>query len=164
MKPAPLRISGALLAVALALPWVVHGQAGQPGQETGAESGSETLRLKVGESARTRDGALRIGFSNVSADSRCPRGEQCIRAGDATVQIWLQPAHGNAQGDPQVRRELRELRSADPQSVSRAFGRDLRLVSLDPYPIAGQTVSPQAYVATLSVARSLHGEESGTDR
>ena len=50
----------------------------------------KNFSLRAGESAQTRDGALRIGFDGVTADSRCPKGEQCVRAGEVSVRVWVQ--------------------------------------------------------------------------
>jgi hypothetical protein len=50
----------------------------------------ESFQLNVGESVQIEAEALQIGFEDVSGDSRCPKGEQCIWEGDATVRVWLQ--------------------------------------------------------------------------
>jgi hypothetical protein len=95
--------------------------------------------LRAGQSALTADGTLRIGFEGVSADSRCPKGERCVWAGDATVRVWLQ--RGAAARIPL------ELHTAP--AVARAGPAPVRLVSLEPQPVSGRVLAPHEHVATL---------------
>ncbi|MDC8770229.1 hypothetical protein [Roseateles albus] len=97
---------------------------------------------------------LRIGFEGVSADSRCPKGEQCIWAGDATVRVWLQQGTGP--------KELRELNAAEGLAqTAYAYGYALRLLSLAPYPVSGKAIAASDYVLTLKLWR---GEPANTER
>ncbi|MEO5698508.1 MAG: hypothetical protein ABIQ60_15405 [Burkholderiaceae bacterium] len=105
---------------------------------------SQAFSLKVGESARTADGAWVIGFDGVPADSRCPKGEQCVWAGDATVRVWTQRP-----GGPKQMRELHTAPSA-PRAGDTPGGA-LRLVRLDPTPITGKAIAQRDYVATLAL-------------
>lgn len=110
-----------------------------------------SFSLRAGESAQVRDGILRVGFEGVSADSRCPKGEQCIRAGDATVRVWLQRGSGP--------REPLELHAAPgPAQALRVLDQELRLLRLDPYPVTGRPVSKQDYVVTLALEPRLSSE------
>jgi hypothetical protein len=43
--------------------------------------------LKVGEHASVDGVSIRVGFDSVTADSRCPMGAMCIRAGEAVVKL-----------------------------------------------------------------------------
>lgn len=101
------------------------------------------VQLKPGESAATADGTLRVGFEAVTADSRCPKNVQCVRAGDATVRIWLQ--RGGAA------REWRELHTSTGRTRE-APDPGLRLLRLEPLPLAERVPDPRAYVATLELA------------
>jgi hypothetical protein len=104
----------------------------------------KNLSLRVGESAQARSGDLRVGFVGVSSDSRCPKGVQCVWAGDATVQVWLQQGSGP--------REVRELHTAAGRAQSAtALGHVVQLVSLEPYPVANQAIKPSDYVATITL-------------
>jgi hypothetical protein len=104
----------------------------------------ERLQLQVGEAASADRQALRIGFLSVTADSRCAKGEVCVWEGDATVRLWLQRAGGA--------REERELHTSS-RAAHAAQYEDwwVRLVLLEPYPIAGRAIAPADYVATLQV-------------
>jgi hypothetical protein len=104
---------------------------------------SESFSLKVGDSAQTADGALRIGFEGVTADSRCPKGVQCMWAGDAVVRLWLQRGAGQKQV-----RELHTARGAT--QAAPAPDQDVQLLRLEPYPVAGKTLGPADYVLTLT--------------
>jgi hypothetical protein len=106
----------------------------------------QDFSLKAGESAQTLDGALRIGFDGVTADSRCPKGEQCIRAGDANALVWIQQGAGP--------KETRELRTApDAAQSGRVLDHFIRLVRLDPIAVAGKAIAKSEYVATLRLSR-----------
>lgn len=115
------------------------GCAAGPGQPLPLEPG-RAVSLKVGDSARTADGALHIGFEAVGADSRCPRGEQCVWAGDATVRLWLQRPGGARQ-----RFELHTaagLGQAAPEP-------GVRLLRLEPAPVSGRALAARDYTVTL---------------
>ena len=123
-------------AILLTLCWAACSAAG-PDQPLAIEAG-KTFALRAGESAQTGDAALRIGFDSVSADSRCPKGERCVWAGDATVRIWLQRRSGA--------KEWLELHSANGD------GPGVRLVRLDPSPVTGKVLAQRDYVATLALS------------
>lgn len=92
---------------------------------------------------------LRVGFDAVTADSRCPKGERCVWAGEATLRVWLQSGSSARQT-----RELK-LRPGMPaaEQAVQVQGNELRLLSLDPAPSSGRTLAAQDYTATLSVSR-----------
>ncbi len=124
-----------------------HGRA----EHGGAHRAGQDFSLRAGESAQTRDGALRIGFDGVTADSRCPKGEQCIRAGDANALVWIQQGSG-----PKEKRELRTAPDA-AQSV-RVLDHFIRLVRLDPIAVTGKAIAKSEYVATLRLSRTSPNE------
>ncbi len=111
----------------------------------------KAFSLRVGEAAKTADGALHVGFEQVTADSRCPRGEQCVWAGDATARVWLQQGTG-----PRLPRELHTAPGA--QQATRLAGYELHLNRLDPYPTSGRVVAPDAAVVTLTLSRATQPE------
>lgn len=118
-------------------------------QKTFAPGTAFTLR--VGEQALSRDKRLVIGFEAVLSDSRCPKGEQCIVAGDATVRIWSQNGSGP--------RETRDLRAAVGVGQSAPVqGQELRLLRLDPVPVTGRVIDQGAYFVTLQWGRASASE------
>lgn len=138
-----MKLAAALTATALA--WTACSIAG-PSAPLSIEPG-KSFSLRPGESAQTADAALQVGFEGVTADSRCPKGTQCVWAGDATVRIWVQRGSGP--------REARELHAAPSATQAlRVMDHELRLVRLEPYPLAGKAPTPADYVATLTLARA----------
>ena len=65
-------------------------------QQTGAPEPAlgRPFDVKAAEVATIQ--GLHITFEGVSDDSRCPRGAQCVWAGDATVAVTLRPPKGAA--------------------------------------------------------------------
>jgi hypothetical protein len=106
--------------------------------------------LRVGESTRIAGAPLVVGFDGVRADSRCPKGERCVWAGDAIVRVWLQRP-----GEPKTPLELHTATNARPADTA-ASG--LRVVRLEPVPISGKPIAPADYVVTLAI----DGEPSST--
>jgi hypothetical protein len=114
----------------------------------------ERFVLEIGDSVEVASELLQIGLENVTADSRCPKGEQCIREGEATVQLWLRKA-GEA-------KETRELRSSSrDEGGSIYLGDEVKLLRLDPYPVSGRAIERGDYRATLEVT---HGSADTPDR
>jgi hypothetical protein len=133
--------------------------AGSPGWNPRSESataeavgvaGSE-IRVGVGETARTANGALEVTFVGVLSDSRCPRGEACVWEGDAVVLLRLRAAEAD---------EEAELHTAarGPRAAYVAGWR-VELLDLQPSPVTGQPMHPEAYTAALRVTRG-HGPDA----
>ena len=106
----------------------------------------QTFKLKPGGVAVVQDEELQVGFDRVLADSRCPRGAQCITEGEAKIRIWLsQPPRGRAEHELQT--------TPLPAAEAPYEGYRIRLVALDPYPQIDRTIRARDYVATLVVTR-----------
>jgi hypothetical protein len=104
----------------------------------------QDFRLARGETAAVGPDGLTVRFAAVVEDSRCPMGVQCIRAGEAKVQLTLR-VPGAGEDDLILATE-----GGQPRYASFA-GYDVRLVELDP-PRRTDVAHP-AYVATLRVTR-----------
>ena len=111
------------------------------------------IQLHIGQSARIAVADIEAGFVAVTADSRCGKDEVCVWEGDAIVRIWLQ--------QPSEARQEHELHtnSLEPNSAIYA-GYSIRLVTLTPPAVAGRSIAPAEYVATLQVTRGLSGKEN----
>ena len=117
---------------------------------TGAE-----IQLQAGQSTRVVAASFKIAFTGVAADSRCAKGETCIWEGSATVQLTVTSAAG-AQD-----LELHTAARSGPRAA--AYGEwVIRLVALEPIPVAGREIVRDAYVATLRVERGAADSETGT--
>jgi hypothetical protein len=140
-----------------------------PAQPARAEPG-QTFSLKAGESARAEGGAWEIGFEGVTADSRCPKGERCVWAGDATVRVWLKKAGGvrtaselhtapNVPSAPNATNSSNAPNAPNAPNVPTADAPriTLRLVRLDPPALAGRPIAKGDYVATLALERDAPG-------
>ncbi len=137
-----MRGTGLALATVLAWTIVRIGGSSEPGPVTLGES----FVLRIGQSARIEAEALHVGFEDVPADSRCPKGEQCVWEGDATVRVWLRKAT-----EPKETLELHTSSKAD-RAVS-ALGYEVLLLRVDPYPVSGRTIARGDYAATLELTR-----------
>jgi hypothetical protein len=101
--------------------------------------------LHVGQTASVAGVSSDVTFRGVQADSRCPSGTQCVQAGNA--EVLLEVATGG--GAP----VSITLNSTTPPREKALGNGILRLVSLSPTPLAGTTIEPSSYVATLCVCR-----------
>src|SRR5919197_2419394 len=52
----------------------------------------ESFAIKIGQSVTFASEGLELAFETVVSDSRCPRGVQCIRAGEATIRFAVEKA------------------------------------------------------------------------
>jgi hypothetical protein len=106
----------------------------------------EPFELPVGQAASIEDELLVVSFQAVTADSRCPIGVLCIRAGEAVVSL-------EARRLPSTTAPL--VLKTDPQSetTGRFQSYEIELVELKPHPRLGETIDPGQYVATLLVRR-----------
>lgn len=110
---------------------------------------NKNLVLSVGQEASTADGKLKIKFVAVAEDSRCPKGVNCIWAGNARVMLQV----GKTQG-AQAKLELNTSPREATNGAGGGYGEYLiKLVEVAPYPVAGQTIKPGSYAVTLSVSK-----------
>ena len=90
---------------------------------------SEKIGLGINEEATTDDGKLSIKPVSVK-DSRCPKNVNCIRAGEAFVELWLK-----------TRNKEETIKMATPASPKMGGsdrvvfdGYSIQLVNVTPYP------------------------------
>jgi hypothetical protein len=132
-------------SLAYVLSFVACATAGSPAAP-GSVKLNQSFTLKVGTSTSVDGEGIQVGFETVVSDSRCPKGAQCIVAGDATIRVWL--ARGSQA------RETRELKTAPPNATQAVIDPyRLTLSALTPEPTIDGTPRPSDYVATLVVAR-----------
>ena len=101
--------------------------------------------LHVGQSASVAGVSSLVTFRSVANDSRCPAGTQCVQAGNAEVLLGVSVSGG-------APASVTLNTTATPRERPLGTG-ILRLVSLSPTPLAGTTIAPSSYVATLCVCR-----------
>jgi hypothetical protein len=102
-----------------------------------------TVTLALGERVIARAPDLPVRFADVSEDSRCPEGVNCVWAGRATVQIEV--GDGEA---PTVALEV----GGEPRVVR---GLALAAEALDPYPRAEAATRSEDYRLRLRIERAF---------
>ena len=110
----------------------------------GGASLNKEFKLRFGGDTAVGDG-LKVKFSALVEDSRCPKGVDCIWEGNAKIRVELVGA-----GKQPASFELNT--NVEPKTASCA-GYEISLVKLDPYPNADARPKEKDYVATLSVRR-----------
>jgi hypothetical protein len=133
------RLSAALLLGSLA--WTACSVAGPAA--TKAVAAEQVVSLQAGESAELTGAGLRVGFERVVSDSRCPKGVQCIRAGEAVVRLWLQRGAGP--------RQSVDMQLPPVQGVGGAVPDDVQLLRLEPAPVGERPIVASAYTLTLQL-------------
>lgn len=101
--------------------------------------------LKPGEQAIVTDAGVKISFSLVKEDSRCPKGVNCIWAGNGKILLKV--------GKAKEKAAEMELNTGIEPHQQRFQNYDIKLVGLDPYPEKDITIKRGQYVATLLVSR-----------
>ena len=135
----------AVQVLGFALACAAQSGSGNPAGPSQATPG-EMFKLTAGGVAVVQGEDLQVGFDRVLADSRCPRGAQCITEGEAIIRVWLsKPPRGRAE---------HELQTTPPSAAEALYeGYRIRLVALEPYPQVDRTIRASDYVATLLVTR-----------
>ncbi len=103
------------------------------------------------QAARFPRNAVELFFRRVASDSRCPRGVQCVTAGDAVVTLEGRVMKGYPESFD-VRLPGGEA-ATDSTVWTRWQGYRIRMVKLDPEPVAGRTPDSLAYAVTLLVEK-----------
>ena len=103
------------------------------------------FEIKFGQQVAIKGERLRIDFSRVAEDSRCPEGVQCIWAGNGKIILRLTKV-GRRSANLTLNTNL------DPKQNSYR-GYEVKLVGLNPYPKQGAPIRKRDYVATVVVSR-----------
>ena len=106
----------------------------------------QSFTLKPGDSVVVGAERVTVAFDRVTADSRCPRDVQCIRAGDATVLVRIAR---NGQPDGPV-----ELKTTPGGATSTMGAFTLTLNELQPVPRAAQPTQAPEYRATFVLSKA----------
>jgi hypothetical protein len=109
-----------------------------------AQLGRE-FTLRVGEQVLITDAGLKISFSLVHEDSRCPKGVTCIWAGNGKVSMKVS-RNGAKPVDVELNTNL------EPKE-HRFQDYNIKLVGLNPYPQKDVKIKRGQYVATLIVTK-----------
>ena len=110
----------------------------------------QPFTLEIGQSAVVQNEGIRIYFVNVSADSRCPSGVQCIWAGEAVINLEAEKGG-----------QMKEVVLSFPGKPRyRLFEKyDLEITSIEPYPKEGQEINLWEYKAAFIITEAKSGSE-----
>lgn len=118
-----------------------------------SEAGSEPARVRLGQEFKLRVGqraaveGLRVRFTAVANDSRCPADVTCVWAGNAEVQIEAEA------GGSRERLKLNTHGGDKFPKKSRHRQYSIGLVSLSPHPRTDSKTGAADYVATLVIRK-----------
>jgi hypothetical protein len=117
-----------------------------PGDSSGnaAELG-KPFTLAIGEQASLDGGKLAVRFVSVAEDSRCPKNEQCVWAGNARVDLEVRVGSATP-----VSVSLDTNKGAQDAEVD---GYSIALEGLAPEPVGGRGIGATEYRVTLSSGR-----------
>ena len=101
-----------------------------------------TFQLGLGQTATVTGSNVRITFTRVSEDSRCPVDVTCVWAGDAKIELSV--AHDGSA-------EKRTISITEPNNVVSVGDLTIRFVALAPVPRQSEPSSSRAYVAQLTI-------------
>ncbi len=99
----------------------------------------DNIDIRLGTTIEIPDDSTRVTFTDVTSDSRCPTGAQCVWAGEAVVLFTV----GSNQ---QV-----SLTLGTDASKATVIVRDKQftIVALKPQPKVNETIAKGDYVATI---------------
>ena len=107
---------------------------------------ADSVKVRVGQTIVVEN--IRIRFTAVESDSRCPMDAICVWAGDAVANIVVEqncacesPAFG-----------LKLHTHLEPHG-GEAYGFRIELLQLQPYPRASSSIKPDAYSAWLRIKK-----------
>lgn len=105
--------------------------------------------VRVGQEVSVADQKLIVKFVSVPEDSRCPKGVNCIWAGNVRVLLHVTKAKSKP-----VKVELNLNPRDFPDGEAGGYGDyKIKLVKVDPYPVADQQIKAGDYTATLSISK-----------
>ncbi len=117
----------------------------QPASLTKEARLDQEFEIKLGQEVWIKKEGLKVSFSNVTEDSRCPTGVDCIWAGNGKVVLKLSKVR--------KRTAWMNLNTGVDPKQDDYRGYEIKLVSLNPYPKKDAKIKKRDYVATLVVSR-----------
>lgn len=115
----------------------------QPASDAKQVALNQEFEIKVGQKVSVE--GLRLSFTTVAEDSRCPQGVECIWAGNGKVVLKVSKAGKHSANI--------NLNTGIEPKHKLYDGYDIKLVSLNPYPQKGEKIKRGDYVATVVVTR-----------
>jgi hypothetical protein len=111
---------------------------------------NEPFTLSGGQEALVRSDNLRLRFTEVVEDSRCPTQVECVWTGQARIAISVQP-----EGADPTTVDFNTNPAPDQTVKTAQVGHYIiELQSLDPYPQTPDSIAFEDYRATLVIRKS----------
>jgi hypothetical protein len=126
----------------------VYGNAADARSHAEASLPGQVLTVRLGQTVVLTRERLRIKFTSVVGDSRCPTGVTCVWEGDAEILLAVNRAN-NAASELRLHTNQRFTQREQYQ------GYEIALVRLVPYPKSGTRQNLRDYVAVVSVKQSI---------
>ena len=139
------KLAAILGILVIALVAILSISALNPSAQVNAEL-SEPFTLKIGQSAVLQSENIRVTVWNVTEDSRCPTGVECIWAGQVGGLVHIEK-EGRNLGDF-------NLISNQEKSTAIFDGYKIELVEVEPYPIYGKKLEVKDYLVRLIIYRN----------
>jgi hypothetical protein len=99
----------------------------------------DNIEIRLGTTIEIPDDSTRVTFTDVTSDSRCPTGAQCVWAGEAVALFTVG-------GNQQVSLTL----GADPSKATVIVGmHQFTIVALKPHPKVNESIAKGDYIATV---------------
>jgi hypothetical protein len=110
---------------------------------------SRNVQIRFGQEVTVPGHKFKIKFVSVPEDSRCPKGVNCIWAGNVRVLLHVSKAKSKP-----VKVELNLNPRDFPDGEAANYGNyKLKLKSVEPYPVDGQQFAVRDYRVTLSISK-----------
>ena len=106
---------------------------------------NQTVAVKINNQKTVAKTRLTIKFDSLIEDSRCPKGTQCIQAGNARIRITV------SKGGKSDMLELGT--NLNPRATVFA-GYEIKFTGLTPYPANNIRIDRNGYVATFVVSKN----------
>ena len=130
MKPTVLLSIAMAAAAACSSAVVSERDASTPGASTQSGPRTDTLSIRLGQSALVDGGRLELKFDARVADSRCPANVVCVWAGDAHVRLMTRVSGGTS--------TPADLHSTTPPIKLTVDRYTVTMVGMTPYPGTGR--------------------------
>ena len=106
----------------------------------------QEFTLPVGQTASITGEDLKFKFDEVTADSRCPTGVQCIWAGEAKVQLSITSKNSTS-------RVAYTVPGGSAASGQDFFNQYKAVFKLEPYPEAPQQIDASSYKLIMTITK-----------
>lgn len=106
---------------------------------------NEKISVQINQQKTLPKSKLKIKFVSLIEDSRCPKGTQCIQAGNARIRFIV--SKDGKSDMPELGTNL------NPRAIVFA-GYEIKLIGLTPYPANNIRIDRNGYVAAFSISKA----------